>query len=171
MLEKKSKKRGIIIGVVVLVIVAVLVVAGVISSSKNNATQTGGSVEKITKRTIANSISGNGVVESASKQEVTGGSYGMKVETVKVEAGDVVTEGQVICVFDTDDIDEQIKDLQQRIQEIEEERVTQNAEYDQEMINADANRAQKLANANAEKEEAEKELKEAKKELKARKKK
>lgn len=165
MLEKKSKKRGIIIGVVVLVIVAVLVVAGVISSSKNNATQTGGSVEKITKRTIANSISGNGVVESASKQEVTGGSYGMKVETVKVEAGDVVTEGQVICVFDTDDIDEQIKDLQQRIQEIEEERVTQNAEYDQRIIDVNADRQEQINEVQENLAKAEADLAKAEEEL------
>ena len=165
MLEKKSKKRWIIIGVAAVIVIAVLIGVGAMASSKNDASQTSGSVEKITKRTIANSISGNGVVESASKQEVTGGSYGMKVTTVKVEVGDTVTEGQIICVFDTEDIDEQIRDLQQRIKETEEDRASQNADYDQRIIDADADRAEELREAQENLAKAEADLAKAEEEL------
>ncbi len=169
MVEKKGKKRWIVIGSIIIILIVGI---GVIMSGAltEKEPEINGTIEKITKRTIANSITGNGVVESADKLDVTGGSYGSQVELVNVELGDMVEAGDVICVFNTDDIDKQIKSLQEDIAEAEADRAVRNAEYDQEMIDADANRAQKLADANAEKEEAEKELKEAKKELKARKK-
>lgn len=146
MLEKKSKKRWVIIGVVAVVIIAILI--GVAASgSKKNVVEQSGTVEKITRRTIANSITGNGVVESADKQDVTGGSYGMKVDSVKVEVGDVVAEGDVICTFDTSDIDEQIKDLKQRISDTEADRAEQNANYDERIADANADRAEQIATA------------------------
>ncbi len=164
MLEKKGKKRWIIIGVVAIVIIAI-VIGVAVSASKTKEPQVNGSVEKITKRTIANSITGNGVIESANKQDVAGGSYGVKVSAVNVAVGDVVAEGDVICVFDTESIDEQIKDLQERIAETETDRVTQNGNYDQRMIDAIFSRAEQITTATNNKTAAEAELAEAKAEL------
>lgn len=171
MLEKKGKKHWIIIGVAVVVIIAMVIGIVAVSSFQNDVPQIEGSVEKITKRTIANSISGNGVVEAADKQDVNGGSYGMTVSTVNVEVGDIVAEGDVICVFDTSDIDDQIKDLQQSIYDIETDRAAQNADYDQRMVDATNSRNEQLTTAINNRDAAKEELKAAKKELKARKKK
>lgn len=165
MLEKKGKKRWIIIGVVAVVIIAIVVGVAAAGASKQDVVQTEGSVEKITKRTIANSISGNGVVEAANKQDVTGGSYGMTVATVNVEVGDTVAEGDVICVFDTEDIDEQIKDLQQRINDTEADRAAQNADYDQRMVDANTDRQEQINTATANLEEAKADLAEAEADL------
>lgn len=171
MLEKKGKKRWIIIGVAVVLIIALVIGVTAAGSFKNDTSQTTGSIEKITKRTIANSISGNGVVESADKQDVTGGSYGSKVSTVNVEVGDMVGVGDVICVFDTTDIDEQIANVQQNIVDTEADRAVQNADYDQRMVDATNDRNEQLETAIKNRDDAKAELKEAKKELKARKKK
>ena len=170
MLEKKGKKRWIVVGIVA-VLVIVIVIGLVAGGSKQKAPQSEGTVEKITKRTIANSITGNGVVESADKQDVTGGSYGMTVSSVNVAVGDIVAEGDVICSFDTDDIDTQIRDLQERISETEAERATQNADYDERMTDATNSRTEQLETATENKKKAEDDLKEAKAELKSRKKK
>ena len=169
MLEQKGKKRWIIIGVVAVVILALVVGVFVSSSNKNNTNGPGGTVQKITKRTIANSISGNGIIESANNQEVTGGSYGMTVSEVLVAEGDVVAQGDVICIFDTTDIDDQIADLNSRISEMEADRDVQNADYDQQMIDADADRAEDLANAQANLAEAQADLAEAEADLAAKK--
>lgn len=170
MLEKKGKKRWIIIGIVAVVILSI--VLGIVAAGANKQEESReGTIEKLTKRTIANSISGNGVIESANKQDVTGGSYGMKVSIVNVAVGDVVAEGDVICVFDTEDIDEQIKDLQERINDTESERATQNAEYDQRMTDASSSRTEQITTATNNKTEAEAELAEAQVELDARQKK
>ena len=171
MLEKKGKKRWILIGIAAVVIIALIIGVVAAGGSKNDAPKIEGSVEKITKRTIANSISGNGVVEAVDRQDVTGGSYGMTVATVNVEVGDVGAEGDIICVFDTEDIDEQIKDLQQRIADTEADRVTQNADYDQRMVDATTNRQEQLATAMNNLVQAQTELEEAQAELDARQKK
>ncbi len=147
MLEKKGKKRWIVIGVVAVVVIALLIGIGVSGASKNDVSQSAGTVEKITKRTIANSISGNGVVEAANKQEVTGGSYGMKVATVDVALGDAVSKGDIICRFDTESINEQIADIQERIKDAEENRASQNADYDQRIADVNTNRAEQLQTA------------------------
>lgn len=164
MLEKKGKKRWIIIGVIAVVIIAIVVVAAM-GTSKDKEPQVAGAIEKITKRTIANSITGNGVIESANKQDVMGGSFGLKVATVNVAVGDVVSEGDIICVFDTEDIDERIKDLQERIAEVESDREAQNADYDERMEEASDNRADQIETAENHKAEAEADLAEAEAEL------
>lgn len=168
MLEKKGKKRWVIIGIVAVVIAALIIGAVAMTTSSKDEVQVEGTVEKITKRTIANSISGNGVVESASKQDVTGGSYGVKVATVNVKEGDVVAAGDVICVFDTEDIDERIADLRERINDIEADRGTQNADYDQRMVDANTNRQEQLTTATNNLATAQTDLAEAETELAAR---
>ncbi len=165
MLEKKGKKRWVIIGIVAIVILALCIGIGAAASSNKDVAQSEGSVEKITRRTIANSINGNGVVEAANRQDVTGGSYGMKVAEVNVKVGDVVAAGDVICMFDTSDIDEQIKDLKQRIADTEADRKTQNTKYDDQMADANADREEQLQKANENLEKAQADLAEAEAQL------
>lgn len=151
---KSGKKKWIIAIVAVVLVVAVGIVA-VASNSKNaQAVTTQGTVSYVEKRTIANSISGNGTVESASKEDVVGGSYGMEVKSVHVEEGDVVAVGDIICVFDTEDLEERRADLREQAIEAEEEKAKQNAEYDQEIADAESNRQEQLVTANANLEEA-----------------
>ena len=167
MAEKKGKKRWIIV-VIALIVVSALVIAGVAASSKNKEPQIAGKVEYITKRTIANSISGNGVIEAANSQDVTGGSYGVEVAEVNVEVGQTVEAGDVICVFDTEDIEERIKDLRERIKDMESDRASQNADYDQRVADANTNRQEQLATASNNLAAAQAELAEAEAELAAR---
>ena len=68
MSEKKGRKKWpvIVIAVVlVFALVAGVVITGISKASDQSA---GGTVEFITKRTIANSITGNGTVEAAVKE-------------------------------------------------------------------------------------------------------
>lgn len=158
---KKGKKSWIAIGVAAVVVVALIVGMIAAGSGKNQSVDSQGSVEFITKRTIANSITGNGVIEAANSEDVTGGSYGMEVESVNVEVGDMVAAGDVICIFDTSDIDEQISNLQTRINETEADRKEQNADYDERMVDADENRAERLKTAQENLEKAQADLVEA----------
>ena len=146
MSAKNGKKKWIIIVVAVILVASIIGVA-IWANSQQEETTVSGNVELISKRTIANSITGNGVVEAASSEDITGGSYGMKVATVNVAEGDVVSAGDIICVFDTKDIDEQIKTLEERVVETETERVTQNWEYNQDILDANANRQEQLTTA------------------------
>lgn len=162
---KNGKKKWIIAIVAVVLVVAIGIVAVVANSSKTQIVTTQGTVGVIEKRTIANSISGNGVVEAATKEDVVGGSYGMEVKSVHVEEGDVVAAGDIICVFDTTDQEERIADLQEQIIEEEQDRATQNAEYDQQIIDSNTNRQEQLNTANANLTNAQAELVTERKEL------
>ena len=164
MAAQKGKKKWIIIVAVILVIALVggLVVAGLGNKQQETA---GGSVELVTKRTIANSITANGTVEAANTENVTGGSYGMKVEKVYVKEGDVVAAGDVICVFDTSDIDEQIKTAQDNIADAKKEKKEQLADYDEQIADQKTANTEDLAEAKEDLAEAEAKLAEEKAEL------
>lgn len=133
---KKLGKKKVIIIVVAILIVAIIVGVATSTSSKKTEDVVTGTVALIEKRTIANSINGNGTVESAEKEDVTGGSMGMEVISVKVEAGDTVEAGDIICVFDTEDLQDRVEDLNEQIADIEEMRVERNEEQDRLQIEA-----------------------------------
>lgn len=135
-IKKEGKKKWIIAVVAGAVVVGAGIVAIGTNSVKEQTATVQGNVGAIEKRTIANSISGNGTVEAAVREDVTGGSMGMEVIAVKVEVGDVVSAGDVICVFDTENQQNRIEDLQEQIAEIEENRIEQNEEQDKLQIEA-----------------------------------
>lgn len=164
MSAKNGKKKWIVI--VAVVVVIALVFGGVaLAGSSGKQEGPGGSVELITKRTIANSVTANGVVEAANTENVTGGSYGMKVESVRVKTGDMVAVGDVLCVFNTDDIDEQIKTVQDNIAEAKADKKEQLAEYDEQIADKKETNAKNLAEAKENLADAEKKLAEEKAEL------
>lgn len=164
MAAKKGKKKWIILVAVVLVIALVAGVA--IAGFGNTQTQKpGGTVEFITKRTIANSITANGNVEAANVENLTSGSYGMKVESVKAKEGDMVVVGDIVCVFDTSDIDEQIKTVQDNIKDAKADKEEQLADYDKQIADRTETNATNLAEAKENLAEAEADLAEAKESL------
>lgn len=165
MSEKLGKKKWIVIAVAIVVVIALIIGVVVASSSKNATTEVTGSVDVITKRNIATSINGSGTIETATKEDVTGGTYGTTVETVYVVEGDVIEAGDIICVFDTTDYEEQIADLEQQIKDTEADRKTQNADYDDQIAERETSIAEDLATAKEKLADAETELADAETEL------
>lgn len=165
MSAKKGKKKWIIIVAVVVVIAFIVAGVAFAGNSKKQDQTTSGTVEQIAKRTIVNSITANGTVEAANTENVTGGSYGMKVETVPVKEGDVVAVGDVICTFNTEDIDEQIKTVLDNISDAKTDKQTQLADYDEQIADQKTSNAENLAEAKENLVEAENDLKEEKAEL------
>ena len=143
---KNGKKKWMIV-LVVVAIAAIGIAAMRSGVGKTKEIPVQGTISYIEKRTIANSISGNGIVEAAAKEDITGGSYGMKVKSVQVEEGDMVEKGDIICVFDTTDIEERIADLQEQAIKAENNRATQNADYDKQMMDAQNDKIEQLNTA------------------------
>ncbi len=164
MSEKKRKKKWIII-VVVVVVIALMIGLALSGTGKQQQEGASGSVELITKRTIANSITANGSIEAANTENVTGGSYGTMVETVSVKEGDVVAVGDIICTFNTEDIDEQIKTVQNNIADAKSDKQTQLADYDKQIEDSKISNAEDLKEAKENLAEAEATLAEEKAEL------
>ena len=161
---KNGKKKWIIIIAIVLV-AAIGIGAIVVSATKKEEVTVSGTISYVEKRTIANSINGNGTVEASSKEDITGGSYGMKVKSVHVKEGDVVQIGDIICVFDTEDLEERREELRVQAIEAEEQKAEQNAEYDREIEKEELDKRVELATANENLQEALVELQEEQSEL------
>lgn len=71
--------------------------------------------EELQKRNIMNTLSVTGTVESATSKTVTSAMTDTEVISVNVEIGDYVKKGDVICVFDSTDLEEQLTDARTKL--------------------------------------------------------
>ena len=111
-MEKVKKHKKFAIVIVIILIVAVT--GGVIVNNARekkaqmealmNQTQT----SKVEKRTLVSSVSATGTLTSIDSKEVMVNLSGVEVESVSVQLGDVVEAGQVLCEFDSEDIEENL---------------------------------------------------------------
>ena len=93
---KKRRRRIIGFSILGAVIVAIIAIIVACSLSGNKEEVKEGEYKQVEKRTIANSVSGNGVITSVDKEEVTSQQFGSKVKAVYVKEADTVSAGQVI---------------------------------------------------------------------------
>lgn len=116
--REKNKKRRIII-IVVLAIVAILGVS--IANGVNKAKeameemvatmQTG----EVASRSLIKSVGATGKITSIESKSITAAISGAEIAEVKVEIGDVVTEGQELVLFDTTDIEENLANAKKNL--------------------------------------------------------
>ncbi len=111
----KPTKKKVIIGIILLIVLFN------IFGGKKNEPAKGEKVEitEITRRDIATSVSATGTLEAVTSQEITGGSLGMKVKTVNVKKGDHVNAGDIICTFDTTDLQKSLNDAQRSLADVQ----------------------------------------------------
>lgn len=64
----------------------------------------------VERRTLVESISATGTVVSVMNKDVKADVTGIRVESVSVKAGDVVKEGDVICLLDPTDLEAELAD-------------------------------------------------------------
>jgi len=109
-MKKNGKKGKLMIGIAALAIVLVCVI---FSSAAGSGKTTSVNYTELYPMELINSISMKGVVESAEKNNIYS-NLGFTVETVNVEVGDTVTAGQILCVLNTEELENNI--AQQKIQ-------------------------------------------------------
>jgi len=108
---KKNRKKGKwIIGIAALAIVIVCVA---LSSAAGSGKTMPVNYTELYPNELINNISIKGVVESAEKNNIYL-NLGFPVKIVNVDLGDTVTEGQILCVLNTEELENNI--AQQRIQ-------------------------------------------------------
>ncbi|MBR6238955.1 MAG: efflux RND transporter periplasmic adaptor subunit [Lachnospiraceae bacterium] len=104
---KKHKKAVIII---VIVAVIAIIIAVMVHKTKKKAEELMGQMTQETyvleKRNLVKSVSGTGKIASVEKKDIIVSSLSnVKVAEVNVKLGDAVKEGDIICTFDTEDIE------------------------------------------------------------------
>lgn len=110
MIKKKkwTKKKKIILVVAILVIAFI----GFKILQPKDVEEQKMETEAIQKRNIAQSISATGVIVTNDTKTVTGKLTGTEIKTVNVKEGQQIAVGDVICTFDTSDLQESLATAQ-----------------------------------------------------------
>lgn len=109
MSKKKIGKKWIAVPVLVIAAGVVVWVFPKGSDQRSGAIENW-STEEVTSGTIRITTEGNGSIEAAKEQTISS-DYAIKIDTVYVENGDMVEEGDVIASVDADSVTEQIEQL------------------------------------------------------------
>lgn len=111
---KAHKKRSIVLGAIVVVVVLASVFVANLRRREERMAAMMNRVETATvaKRTLMSSVSATGTISSLQSKDITATVSGVKVENIPVEVGDYVQVGELLCEFDTEDLEENLKTAQ-----------------------------------------------------------
>ena len=116
--REKNKKRRIII-IVVLAVVAILglSIANGVNKAKEAMEEMVATMQtgEVASRSLIKSVGATGKITSIESKSITAAISGAEIAEVKVEIGDVVTEGQELVLFDTTDIEENLANAKKNL--------------------------------------------------------
>ena len=109
---KKHKKLIIILAVVAIVASIAVKIVSTVNDAKNllSGMQSSASTEKIEERDIVNSVTATGTIVAVENRSYSTSVTGIKVKEVKVEVGDKVNPGDILCVLDEEEFEKQLAD-------------------------------------------------------------
>lgn len=111
MKEKMLKHKKALVMILIIVVAAVIFMSRAQAhKAEMQAAMPGQETAQVERRTLVESISATGTVTSVGSKSVEADVTGVKVESVPVKVGDRVEVGDVICLFDTTDIEEDLAD-------------------------------------------------------------
>ena len=143
-LKKSHKKRNIIIALVVIAIVAVIGIVGYQSTKNKKSAGEEYTTEPLAKHSIVSSVSGTGTVKAQDSEEVISEISGYKVKEVLVEEGDMVSAGDIICILDVSDVEEQRNETAENRAEAVADKKEQDADYDKQLSDNQTDREERL---------------------------
>lgn len=108
----KHKKAVILIVVIIVIVVVGMLVTNNMKKKREMLMESMNQTETafLEKRTLVSSVSATGTVKSVDSKEVSVALSNVEVESLPVSVGDVVEEGDVICIFDSEDIEQNLAD-------------------------------------------------------------
>lgn len=113
---KEHKKRCIGLLVLIAVIISAIGIRRSLMDRKVMAAETlPMETTTVERRTLTNSISATGAIESQKKKEISSTLANVEVAAVHVEVGDEVQEGDVLVELDTTDIEESLAQAREEL--------------------------------------------------------
>ncbi len=112
---KGHKKMVILIIVLALLLTGFLVIRSKAKEAMAALTQLTEETAYVERRSIQSSISSTGEIISDNTRDISAELAGYEVLSVEVEVGDVVQAGDVLCVFDTGDLEEGLEDAEKTL--------------------------------------------------------
>ena len=115
--RKKGKKRIIIIVVIAVLVLLFVYVKQSMEKAMETVQETMMQVQtdEVSRRSLIKSVGATGTVVSIESKDVKASLSGVDIEQIKVEIGDMVTEGQELVVFDTTDIQESLESAKEQL--------------------------------------------------------
>lgn len=114
MKEKLKKHKKLLIIVAVVSVIAILFAACSAQMKKNQQMMMEAMNQQETalleKRSLVSSVSATGTVTSVDSKDLSVSLTGVDVEEVMVEVGDTVAVGDILCIFDSEDIEDSLAD-------------------------------------------------------------
>lgn len=108
--RKKHKKALIVLAVVLVVVVGFAVTKNNMTKKQRQMMEAMHRTETATieKRTLMSSISATGSIVSSESKDISVSLSNIEVETVNYKVGDMINEGDILCTFDSEDIEESL---------------------------------------------------------------
>lgn len=150
-LEKIGRYKKIIIALVAVVAVA-LAASALISNAKEKqkallAEMSKPETGQIERRNLVESISATGTVTSTASKSVVADVTGVDVLEVKVEVGDTVAEGDVLCMLDTEELELDLADARTALKAAQESSSLQVSAAERSLSDAQQSRNLNLENS------------------------
>lgn len=103
---KKHKKLWIVLAVVFILLIGFGVVRGNMSKKQRQMMQDMNQPEiaEIERRNLMSTISATGSIVSSESKEISVSLSNVEVESVNYQVGDMINEGDILCTFDSEDI-------------------------------------------------------------------
>lgn len=114
---KKHKKMIIILIIVIVLAVGGIYIANLVKKTKGLLAGMGNSAttEEVERRDIVNSVTATGTIVAVDKRTVSSTVTGVKVKQLNVKVGDQVKAGDIICLLDGEDLEQQLADAQKML--------------------------------------------------------
>lgn len=108
--RKKHKKAWIVLAVVLVAVVGFSVIRNNMSKKQRQMMEAMHQTEtaSIEKRTLMSSISATGSIVSSESKDISVSLSNIEVETVNYKVGDMINEGDILCTFDSEDIEKNL---------------------------------------------------------------
>ena len=107
---KAHKKLLIFLCLLLILVIIGIIIILKLGNKKQVIQEAAFTTESLTKRTVTNSLSVTGTIASADSKTVTSAMKDIDVISVNVAVGDMVKAGDVICVLDAENLQEQLVD-------------------------------------------------------------
>lgn len=107
---KAHKKLLIFLCLLLVLVIIGIIILLKLGNKKQVIPEAAFTTESLEKRTVTNSLSVTGTIASSDSKTVTSAMKDIDVVSVNVAIGDTVKAGDVICVLDAEDLQEQLAD-------------------------------------------------------------
>jgi len=112
---KNHKKLMILLLVLAILLTAFFVIRSKAKQAMAALTELTEETAFVERRSIQSSISSTGEIISDNTRNIAATLTGYEVLTVNVKVGDIVSAGDVLCVFDTEDLEENLEDAEKAL--------------------------------------------------------